>query len=204
MSRALAEHDPGGSKCSRPAQRSSGRRCSAENHTLKRALTDPHLLSGIGNAYSDEILHRARLSPVRLTRKLDDEEIVRLHAATQDTLTEWTERLRAQVGDGFPGEGDRVPARDGRARPLQQPCPTAARRSSASSTPPTRRTTAPRARPVESCWPTGRSRGCSRRTGRRASTSSNSCTIVDSCEPRELLPARCRGGAIPYRALRSC
>jgi formamidopyrimidine-DNA glycosylase len=73
-----------------------------ENHTLKRALTDPDLFSGIGNAYSDEILHRARLSPLRLTRQLSREEIARLHAATCTTLTEWTERLRAETGDGFP------------------------------------------------------------------------------------------------------
>jgi formamidopyrimidine-DNA glycosylase len=73
-----------------------------ENHTLKRALTDPRLLSGIGNAYSDEILHRARLSPVMLTSKLREEEIERLYAAIRSTLTEWTERLREEAGDGFP------------------------------------------------------------------------------------------------------
>ncbi|HEX2638227.1 MAG TPA: DNA-formamidopyrimidine glycosylase family protein [Gemmatimonadales bacterium] len=74
----------------------------AENHTLKRALTDPRLFSGIGNAYSDEILHRARLSPLALTRKLDAEAIGRLFAATQATLRDWTARLRAEAGDGFP------------------------------------------------------------------------------------------------------
>ncbi|MFI5166100.1 MAG: Fpg/Nei family DNA glycosylase [Thermoanaerobaculales bacterium] len=73
-----------------------------ENHTLKRALTDPRLLSGIGNAYSDEILHRARLSPVMLTSKLREEEIERLYAAIRSTLTEWTDRLREEAGDGFP------------------------------------------------------------------------------------------------------
>jgi formamidopyrimidine-DNA glycosylase len=73
-----------------------------ENHTLKRALTDPHLLSGIGNAYSDEILHRARLSPVKLTQRLDDAEIARLHAATQATLREWLERLRVEAAGRFP------------------------------------------------------------------------------------------------------
>jgi formamidopyrimidine-DNA glycosylase len=73
-----------------------------ERHTLKRALTDPRLFSGIGNAYSDEILHRARLSPVRLTDALDAAEVARLHAAAQAILAEWTARLRAQVGDGFP------------------------------------------------------------------------------------------------------
>jgi formamidopyrimidine-DNA glycosylase len=73
-----------------------------ENHTVKRSLTDPHLLSGIGNAYSDEILWRARMSPVRLTSKLTDEEIARLHEATKATLREWTERLRKETGDDFP------------------------------------------------------------------------------------------------------
>ena len=73
-----------------------------ENHTLKRALTDPRLFSGIGNAYSDEILHRARLSPVALTRKLDAEAVARLHAATQATLTEWTDKLRAESAAKFP------------------------------------------------------------------------------------------------------
>jgi formamidopyrimidine-DNA glycosylase len=73
-----------------------------ENHTLKRALTDPSLLSGIGNAYSDEILHRARLSPVKLTSRLADEELVRLHAATREVLTEWTDRLRREAAGGFP------------------------------------------------------------------------------------------------------
>jgi formamidopyrimidine-DNA glycosylase len=73
-----------------------------ENHTLKRALTDPHLFSGIGNAYSDEILHRARLSPLTLTRKLDPEDAERLYSATLQVLTEWTDRLRAETGDGFP------------------------------------------------------------------------------------------------------
>jgi formamidopyrimidine-DNA glycosylase len=73
-----------------------------ENHTLKRVLTDPRLFSGIGNAYSDEILHRAKLSPIKMTRSLDDREIERLLTATRATLTEWIERLRQQTGDGFP------------------------------------------------------------------------------------------------------
>jgi formamidopyrimidine-DNA glycosylase len=73
-----------------------------ENHTLKRALTDPHLFSGVGNAYSDEILHRARLSPLALTQKLASDEAERLFDATRAILTEWTERLRADAGDGFP------------------------------------------------------------------------------------------------------
>ena len=73
-----------------------------ENRTLKRALTDPRIFSGIGNAYSDEILHRAGLSPVKLTRRLTDSEVARLHAATKGSLTEWIGRLRAEVGEGFP------------------------------------------------------------------------------------------------------
>jgi formamidopyrimidine-DNA glycosylase len=73
-----------------------------ENHTLKRALTDPRLFSGIGNAYSDEILHRARLSPIAMTLKLTDEEIGRLYGATREELTLWTERLREQAAGKFP------------------------------------------------------------------------------------------------------
>jgi formamidopyrimidine-DNA glycosylase len=75
-----------------------------ENHTLKRSLTDPRLFSGIGNAYSDEILHRAKLSPVLLTSKMTDEQIARLHAATRDVLVEWTDRLRQEAKDGWPKE----------------------------------------------------------------------------------------------------
>ena len=74
----------------------------SRNHTLKRALTDPHLFSGIGNAYSDEILHHARLSPVTLTQKLSPEEIRRLFEATRSTLTEWVDRLRKEAGADFP------------------------------------------------------------------------------------------------------
>jgi formamidopyrimidine-DNA glycosylase len=74
----------------------------AENHTLKRSLTDPHLLSGIGNAYSDEILHRAKLSPLQLTRNLTPEEMETLFRASREVLTEWIERLEDETGDGFP------------------------------------------------------------------------------------------------------
>lgn len=73
-----------------------------ENHTLKRSLTDPRLFSGIGNAYSDEILHRARLSPVTWTSRLSDEETERLYRAVRETLTEWTDELRREAGDEFP------------------------------------------------------------------------------------------------------
>lgn len=94
-----------------------------ENHTLKRALTDPTLFSGIGNSYSDELLHRARLSPVKLTSQLNDDEVRRLYGATQETLTVWTDRLRREVGEGFP---EKVTAfRDGMAvhGRYRQPCP---------------------------------------------------------------------------------
>jgi formamidopyrimidine-DNA glycosylase len=94
-----------------------------ESHTLKRALTDPRLFSGIGNAYSDEILHAAQLSPLALTSKLDDEQIARLHRATQATLEHWVNVLLAEVGDGFP---EKVTAfRDGMAvhGRYRKPCP---------------------------------------------------------------------------------
>lgn len=77
-------------------------RLRGENHTLKRSLTDPRFFDGIGNAYSDEILHRAKLSPMTLTSKLSDEEIARLLDATRETLSDWIGRLRAEVGQGFP------------------------------------------------------------------------------------------------------
>src|SRR5207302_5772694 len=99
---ALAAHDAGGLEvldADLPAFRAALTR---ESHTLKRALTDPRLLSGVGNAYSDEILHAAKLSPLKLTTQLTAEEIERLHHATQDTLRTWIERLRKATGDGFP------------------------------------------------------------------------------------------------------
>jgi formamidopyrimidine-DNA glycosylase len=99
---ALATLDPGGVEpllASLEAFKSALQR---ENHTLKRSLTDPRLFSGIGNAYSDEILHRAKLSPVRLTSQLSDAEIARLRDATREVLPEWVERLRADAGDEFP------------------------------------------------------------------------------------------------------
>ena len=76
----------------------------SENHTLKRSLTDPWLFDGIGNAYSDEILHAAQLSPVKMTQKLSDEEIARLHEATKNTLTSWIDRLRAEANGKFPAK----------------------------------------------------------------------------------------------------
>jgi len=99
---ALAAFDPGGLEVFEADVEAFAARLRAENHTLKRSLTDPRLFSGIGNAYSDEILHRARLSPVTLTSRLEEEEVVRLFEATRAVLVEWTERLRGEVGDGFP------------------------------------------------------------------------------------------------------
>jgi formamidopyrimidine-DNA glycosylase len=99
------------------------RRLKAQNHTLKRALTDPHIFSGIGNAYSDEILHRARLSPIAMTGKLSDDEMARLLEAVRGTLSDWTDRLRKEAGSGFPEkvtafrEGMAVHGRYG------EPCP---------------------------------------------------------------------------------
>ncbi len=99
---ALAEHDPGGLEVFDVDLAAFREALTAESHTLKRALTDPHLLSGIGNAYGDEILHRARLSPVKLTRQLTDPELARLFDATRVTLADWVERLRRDAGGGFP------------------------------------------------------------------------------------------------------
>ncbi|MBX3736591.1 MAG: formamidopyrimidine-DNA glycosylase [Candidatus Didemnitutus sp.] len=98
----LAAHGRGGLDVFAATTAEFAARLRGENHTLKRALTDPRLFDGIGNAYSDEILHAARLSPVALTSKLDDEAVARLHAATQRTLREWTERLRAEAAEKFP------------------------------------------------------------------------------------------------------
>jgi formamidopyrimidine-DNA glycosylase len=99
---ALAEHDPGGLEVLGSELAEFARVLRSASHTLKRALTDPRLFSGIGNAYSDEILHRARLSPVLLTSRIDDAQLARLHAATVAVLGEWIERLRRETGEGFP------------------------------------------------------------------------------------------------------
>lgn len=99
---ALEAYDAGGLDVMVASRLEFEQRLVQENHTLKRALTDPRLFSGIGNAYSDEILHRAGLSPVQLTRRLSELQIDRLYRATRAILQEWTERLRAEAGDGFP------------------------------------------------------------------------------------------------------
>jgi formamidopyrimidine-DNA glycosylase len=120
---ALAAHDPGGLEVLGADLAAFRAALVRESHTLKRALTDPHLFAGIGNAYSDEILHRARLSPVKLTGRMDDEETTRLFEATKAVLTEWTTRLRQEAGDDFP---ERVTAfRPGMAvhGRFREPCP---------------------------------------------------------------------------------
>jgi formamidopyrimidine-DNA glycosylase len=120
---ALAAFDAGGLEVFAADLPAFAHRLKSENHTLKRALTDPRLFSGIGNAYSDEILHRAKLSPVAMTSALSDEQIARLFDATRTTLADWTQRLRAEAGDGFP---EKVTAfRDGMAvhGRYGKPCP---------------------------------------------------------------------------------
>jgi formamidopyrimidine-DNA glycosylase len=123
---ALAQFDRGGLEVLQADLAAFRARLLAERHTLKRALADPRLFSGIGNAYSDEILHRARLSPVVMTQSLSDEEVRRLYDATRTTLEDWTARLRAEAGEGFPEKvtafrpGMAVHGRYG------QPCPVCA------------------------------------------------------------------------------
>jgi formamidopyrimidine-DNA glycosylase len=120
---ALRALDPGGLEVLDGELAPFAERLRRGNHTLKRALTDPRLFSGIGNAYSDEILHAARLSPVTLTSRLSDDDVRRLWKATRETLRSWYERLRAESGDRFP---DKVTAfRDGMAvhGRYRKPCP---------------------------------------------------------------------------------
>jgi formamidopyrimidine-DNA glycosylase len=123
---ALAAQNPGGVEPLDASLEAFHHALTRENHTLKRALTDPHLFSGIGNAYSDEILHAARLSPLKLTGSLTDAEFLRLFEATQATLTAWTDRLRTEAGAGFPEKVTAfhdAMAVHGRFR---QPCPVCA------------------------------------------------------------------------------
>jgi formamidopyrimidine-DNA glycosylase len=119
----LAKLDPGGLEVFGATLEEFRAALTASNHTLKRALTDPHMFSGIGNAYSDEILHAARLSPVKLTQRMKDHEIQRLYEAVRHSLQEWTQRLREQTGNKFP---EKVTAfREGMAAHGRygQPCP---------------------------------------------------------------------------------
>jgi formamidopyrimidine-DNA glycosylase len=101
---ALRDHDPGGLEVLESNRAVFETALTTSNHTLKRALTDPRLFSGIGNAYSDEILHRARLSPIAMTQKLSTDEIQRLYEATRQTLLHWVERLRVDNAGVFPGK----------------------------------------------------------------------------------------------------
>ena len=120
---ALAEHDPRGLEVLEATAEEFAARLRSRSHTLKRALTDPRLFSGIGNAYSDEILHRARLSPFKLTGRISDDEVEALFKASREVLTEWTARLTTEVGNGFP---EKVTAfRDGMAvhGRYRQSCP---------------------------------------------------------------------------------
>jgi len=99
---ALRQQDPGGLEIDAATLAQFSERLRRGNHTLKRALTDPRLFSGIGNAYADEILHAARLSPLALSSRLDEAAVARLHAAARQTLQAWSERLRGEAGEGFP------------------------------------------------------------------------------------------------------
>lgn len=122
-STALAAHDPGGLDVLGADLPDFRAALTRESHTLKRALTDPHVCDGIGNAFSDEILHAARLSPFQLTSRLTGDETARLYDAARRTLTTWIARLRAEAGDGFP---EKVTAfKDGMAvhGRYKQPCP---------------------------------------------------------------------------------
>ena len=120
---AVRALDPGGVEVLETDLETFRKLLTRERHTLKRTLTDPHLFSGIGNAYSDEILHAARLSPVQMTSSLSDEEVARLFAATRSTLIDWTQRLRDEAGGEFP---EKVTAfREGMAvhGRYNKPCP---------------------------------------------------------------------------------
>lgn len=120
---ALKEHDPGGVEPLAADLAAFARALQREVHTLKRTLTDPRLFAGIGNAYSDEILLRAKLSPLARTDRLKETEIARLHTATQAVLTEWTDRLRAEAGDGFPAKVTAFRPEMAAHGKFGQPCP---------------------------------------------------------------------------------
>ncbi|MEE9279606.1 MAG: DNA-formamidopyrimidine glycosylase family protein [Myxococcota bacterium] len=119
----LARHDPGGLEVLQADREVFATAVTRGNHTLKRALTDPRLLSGIGNAYSDEILHRARLSPVQLTQRLSADELTRLYEACREVLREWTELLERERGDGFPEKVTAFRAQMAVHGRYRQPCP---------------------------------------------------------------------------------
>lgn len=120
---ALRELDRGGMEVLTSSRNDFTARLRSENHTLKRSLADPRLFSGIGNAYSDEILHRAGLSPLMLTSRLSDDQATRLHAATLATLTEWIDRLRAETADQFPTKVTAFRPEMAVHGKFRQPCP---------------------------------------------------------------------------------
>ena len=120
---ALAAHDPGGIDVLSSTLEQFSEALTAENHTLKRVLTDPRVYSGIGNAYSDEILHRAKLSPIAHSQKLSEDEIARLHAATKDVLGEWIERLRLEAKERFPENVTAFRPEFAVHGKFKQPCP---------------------------------------------------------------------------------
>ena len=120
---ALRSLDRGGIDVLASDRESFAARLRLENHTVKRALTDPRLFSGVGNAYSDEILHRAHLSPMTLTSRLDDAEVARLHSATRDVLLEWIGRLRAEAAGAFPEKVTAFRPQMAVHGKFRQPCP---------------------------------------------------------------------------------
>lgn len=120
---ALQMHDPGGIDVMTAGVEAFGRALQRENHTLKRALTDPRVLSGIGNAYSDEILHAARMSPMKLTHRLGPDEIEHLHRAVVEVLASWRDRLIAEAGDAFPEKVSAFRAGMAAHGRYGQPCP---------------------------------------------------------------------------------
>ncbi|MDP3070754.1 MAG: DNA-formamidopyrimidine glycosylase family protein [Opitutaceae bacterium] len=123
---ALAAHDPGGIDVLACSRADFAATLTLRNHTLKRALTDPHLFSGIGNAYSDEILHAAQLSPVALTQKLSATDVARLHTAVRDVLTLWSERLRREASAAWPAKVTAFRPEMAVHGKFGQPCPVCA------------------------------------------------------------------------------
>lgn len=125
---ALSEHDRGGAEPLETDLAGFTAAITSERHTLKRALTDQRILSGIGNAYSDEILHRAKLSPMRRSDQLDDDEMARLFENTQAVLREWIDRLREEMGDGFPGKVTAFREEMAVHGKYKEPCPVCGKR----------------------------------------------------------------------------
>ena len=157
---ALREIDPGGIDVLGSSAAEFRAALTAENRTLKRALTDPRLVSGIGNGDSDEILHAAQLSPVTLTQRLSEAEWARLYEATRKTLRLWIERLQDDTGDGFPEKVTAFRNEMAVHGKFGSRVHGAERRFSGSDTPITRRIIAHVARQVGSCWRIGDSRVC--------------------------------------------